>query len=66
MTATPIPFDTRLLDIFACPACDDRPLLTLGVDGRTLDCPECGRRYPIEESGIPVLLVEHALPPLDR
>lgn len=66
MTAPSTQFDTTLLDIFACPACDDRPPLTLNADSSTLDCAECGRRYPIEEGGIPVLLIDHALPPLDK
>ena len=64
MTAPNTQFDPTLLKILACPACDDRPPLHLGAGAATLDCAECGRRYPIEEAGIPVLLVERALPPL--
>ncbi|MCL5104470.1 MAG: Trm112 family protein [Armatimonadetes bacterium] len=47
----------ELLDILACPACDDRPGVEL-KDG-VLQCPKCGRIYPIE-NGIPIMLVAKA------
>ncbi|NLH98312.1 MAG: Trm112 family protein [Chthonomonadales bacterium] len=52
--------DTKLLEILACPACDSRPPVTL--DGDTLACAECGRRYPIRD-GIPIMLVDEAILP---
>ena len=52
--------DPKLLEILACPACDDRPPLRL--EGETLVCDECHRVYPIY-NGIPVLLTEEALQP---
>jgi len=47
----------ELLDILACPACDDRPRVEMTDSG--LLCPRCGRVYPID-NGIPVMLVEKA------
>ena len=44
-----------LLDILACPACEDRPNVELR-DG-AIHCPKCGRAYPIE-NGVPNMLVE--------
>lgn len=52
----------ELLDILACPACDDRPKVTLTADGKFLACPKCRRRYPIEND-IPVMLPDAALLP---
>lgn len=53
----------KLLDILACPACDDRPRVEL-KDG-AIFCPKCGRIYPVE-NGIPVMLVEKAVTPDQR
>ena len=50
--------DPKLLEILACPACDDRPPLRL--EAETLVCDECRRVYPIHD-GIPVLLPDEAL-----
>jgi hypothetical protein len=50
--------DKKLLEILACPACDDRPRLYQEPEG--LHCAQCGRTYPIVD-GIPVLLVEEAV-----
>lgn len=47
----------ELLDILACPACDDRPKVTIESDG--LCCAKCGRLYPIE-NGIPIMLIDRA------
>lgn len=46
-----------LLDILACPACDDRPKVEQQKGG--LRCPKCGRIYPVE-NGVPIMLVEKA------
>ncbi len=54
--------DEQLLELLACPACDDRPPLRL--EGETLVCDECHRIYPIVD-GIPELLVESATLPED-
>lgn len=47
--------DPKLLEILACPACDDRPPVRLEGDG--LKCDQCGRVYPIRD-GIPEMLVD--------
>jgi uncharacterized protein len=53
--------DKDLLDLLACPACEDRP--PVRQEGDTIVCDRCGRRYPIRD-GIPDMLVESAvLPP---
>jgi uncharacterized protein YbaR (Trm112 family) len=49
--------DPRLIEILACPACDDRPPVRLVDDG--LECESCGRIYPIRDD-IPEMLVESA------
>lgn len=48
--------DPALLEVLACPVCEDRPALTL--DGSQLVCP-AGHRFPIID-GIPHLLPEDA------
>ena len=52
--------DPKLLEILACPACDDRPPVRL--EGETLVCDGCRRVYPIRD-GIPEMLVESAIIP---
>jgi uncharacterized protein len=52
--------DQQLLELLACPACDDRP--PLHQEGEELVCDACRRRYPIKD-GIPELLVESAILP---
>ena len=52
--------DPRLLEILACPACEDRPPVRLDGDG--LRCDQCGRLYPIRD-GIPEMLIESATVP---
>ena len=52
-----IPIRKELLDILACPACDDRPKVELREDG--LQCTKCGRIYPIE-NGVPIMLTDKA------
>jgi uncharacterized protein YbaR (Trm112 family) len=54
--------DPKLLAVLACPACTERPPLMLNESGETLECSQCGRKYPIQD-GIPVLLVDHAIQP---
>jgi uncharacterized protein YbaR (Trm112 family) len=49
----------ELLEILACPACDERPPVQLSEKKDFLACPKCGRRYPIKDD-IPVMLVEEA------
>lgn len=51
-----------LLEILACPACDDRPRVTPTPDGRFLACPTCHRQYPVEND-IPIMLVDSAVMP---
>jgi hypothetical protein len=53
--------DPRLLEILACPSDDHAPLEQRGA---TLVCTSCGRVFPIVD-GIPVLLLDEALPPAD-
>ncbi len=55
--------DQALLDILACPACDDRPPVRLTDEG--LVCDRCGRIYPIKE-GWPDMLVESAIMPGEK
>ncbi len=50
---------SELLEKLACPACEHRPPLRL--QGDYLICDACRRAYPIRD-GIPVLLVEEAVP----
>ncbi len=47
----------ELLDVLACPACDDRPKVEL--KNGAICCSKCGRTYPIED-GIPIMLIEKA------
>lgn len=58
MESVPLPME--LLEMLACPACEERP--PLRWQEGALVCDQCGRRYPIRE-GIPVLLTEEAEPP---
>jgi len=50
----------ELLDILACPACDERPPVRLAADGKSLVCDRCRRQYPVRD-GIPVMLVDEAV-----
>jgi hypothetical protein len=50
--------DPALLSILVCPVCRR----TVEQRGAALVCAQCGRRYPIK-NGIPVMLVDAALPP---
>lgn len=50
--------DPGLLEILACPLCDDRP--PLREEGDFLVCTVCGARFPVVD-GIPHLLPESAV-----
>ena len=50
----------ELLEILACPRCRGR-LETLGSPLKALCCHACAVAYPVRE-GIPVMLVEEAIP----
>jgi uncharacterized protein YbaR (Trm112 family) len=50
--------DAALLAILACPACRQK----VQARGDVLQCTQCGRRYPVRD-GIPVMLLDEALPP---
>ncbi len=58
---TPIPQD--LLDILVCPAC--KQPLSLSPEQDSLRCAQCHVAYPIRD-GIPVLLIDQAIPIADR
>jgi uncharacterized protein YbaR (Trm112 family) len=47
--------DKLLVLALACPACDSRPAV-VQKDG-ALECPECGRRYPVV-NGIPRMIAD--------
>jgi uncharacterized protein YbaR (Trm112 family) len=55
-----VQLDPQLMDILACPAEDHGPLRA-EADADVLVCTVCGRRYPVED-GIPVLLLDRAIP----
>lgn len=60
-----VALDPQLMDILACPTEDHAPLragTATDPDADVLTCTECGRRYPVVD-GIPVLLIDEALPP---
>lgn len=48
----------ELLDILACPLC--KVSVELTPDERWLKCPQCRRKYPIEDD-IPIMLVDRAV-----
>lgn len=48
----------ELLDILACPKCKDK--VELSADGKYLICRDCRLRYPINEHGIPIMLIDRA------
>jgi uncharacterized protein YbaR (Trm112 family) len=56
-----MPIDHQLLELLACPDTHHAPLRE---DGDYLVCTECRRRFPIRD-GIPVMLLEEALPPAE-
>lgn len=54
--------DAQLLELLACPRCDERPPLRL--EGSFLVCDKCQSAYPIVDD-IPHLLPEDAKPLAD-
>jgi len=59
MTTTPCSFKD-ILDILACPKCRGALTIVENSAGSGLDCPSCGKIYPVKD-GIPVLLMEKAV-----
>jgi uncharacterized protein YbaR (Trm112 family) len=54
--------DAELLEILVCPQCKGTLALRSEANAhQALECSACALAYPIEE-GIPVMLVEEALP----
>ena len=51
-------FNEKLLEIIVCPEC--KTDLKLTEDKTGLKCDSCKRIYPIDENGIPHLLLEEA------
>ena len=51
-------FNEKLLDIIVCPDC--KTDLKLTTDSKGLHCDQCKRTYPIDDNGIPHLLLEEA------
>jgi uncharacterized protein YbaR (Trm112 family) len=56
-----MPLDRHLLELLACPDEHHAPVREVGD---FLICTECRRRFPVRD-GIPVMLLEEALPPAD-
>jgi uncharacterized protein len=50
----------ELLDILACPKCKKK--VTLDERGKYLVCMNCRIKYPVNEHGIPIMLIERAEP----
>ncbi|WP_121012770.1 Trm112 family protein [Saccharothrix australiensis] len=60
-----VQLDAQLLEILACPCPEHAPLRPGTADDPQADfltCTACGRSFPVRE-GIPVLLLDEALPP---
>ena len=59
-----VQLDPQLLEILACPCDEHAPLQVGSPDDPSADvltCSSCHRRFPVVD-GIPVLLLEEALP----
>jgi uncharacterized protein YbaR (Trm112 family) len=50
----------ELLEILACPKCKEK--VVLDEKGRHLVCLRCRIKYPVNEHGIPIMLIERAEP----
>lgn len=48
----------ELLKILACPKCKEK--VVLDEEGRFLVCGNCRLKYPINEQGIPIMLIDRA------
>jgi len=62
MTSSTTPVDPDLLAILACPACAERPGLTVGEDESTLVCTVCSRQYAVTRHGYLDLVHEPEAP----
>jgi len=51
-------FNKKLLDIIVCPECKEE--LELKENAKGLKCNKCNRVFPIDDNGIPHLLLEEA------
>jgi uncharacterized protein YbaR (Trm112 family) len=50
----------ELLEILACPKCKKKVVLV--ESGKFLVCEECKLRYPVNDMGIPIMLIDRAEP----
>jgi len=48
----------ELLDILACPKCKEK--VELDQTGTGLTCRRCKLKYPVNEQGIPIMLIDRA------
>ncbi len=48
----------ELLNILACPKCKQK--VVLDQNGKFLRCDNCKLKYPINDQGIPIMLVDRA------
>ncbi len=56
----PTPFDPLMAALLRCPACAERPVLTLRAGAENvLVCDVCGRAYSIK-NGVPYLFIDDA------
>jgi len=50
----------ELLEILACPRCKNK--VVLSDSGDYLLCEECKVKYPVNDKGIPIMLIDRAEP----
>ncbi len=50
----------ELLDILACPKCKQK--VALDAQSKYLVCTRCRVKYPVNEHGIPIMLIDRAEP----
>ena len=48
----------ELLEILACPKCKDK--VVLDDAGKYLICRSCKLKYPVNDQGIPIMLIDRA------
>ncbi|WP_460864174.1 Trm112 family protein [Rhodococcus aerolatus] len=61
-----VTLDPQLSEVLACPAPDHgtlRPGTATDPEADALTCTSCGRTYPVDPDGIPVMLLDEATPP---
>jgi len=63
MSAAPLGIAPELLEVLACPA-DDHGSLRVDEAAGRLVCEACGRSYDVND-GVPVLLLDQAIPPAE-